>query len=236
LYFDRFVAGSLTRQGEAHLGNVTKLELTTTDELKEKYSSMVSTSSLLKSVNVKRTVEAKLTADEFSLANIALALMGSEGTLTQTSGTATTETLTTSAKLGRWYPLAKRNVSAVLITGMVEGTDFSVDAVTGRVYLIPAGSIVEESAVTVASYSYGTIDYKSIVGANSNVIEGYLRFIGDPATGPLFELEIWHVQVTPDGAFGLITEDYGNFSLTLKVLDDSANHPTEPYYRLLART
>ena len=46
LYFDRFVAGTMTRQGEAHLGNVTKLEITTTDEVKEKYSSMVSTSAL----------------------------------------------------------------------------------------------------------------------------------------------------------------------------------------------
>ncbi len=236
LYFDRFAAGTTTRQGEVHLGNVTKLEITTSDELKEKYSSMVSTSALLKSVNVKRTVEAKLTADEFSLANIALALMGSEGTLSQTSGSATTEVITTSAKHGRWYPLAKRNVSAVLITGKVEGTDFEVDETTGRVYITPTGTITEGSTVTVASYSYGTIDYKSIVGANANVIEGYLRFIGDPAAGPVFEVEIWRVQVTPDGAFGLITEDYGNFSLTLKVLDDSANHATEPYYRILART
>ena len=236
LYFDRFVAGTMTKQGEAHLGNVTKLEITTTDEVKEKYSSMVSTSALLKSVNVKRTVEVKLTADEFSLANMALALMGSESTLSQAASTATTETLTTAAKLGRWYPLAKRNVSVVVITGKVEGADFSVDATTGRVYLIPTGTIVEGSTVTVASYSYGTIDYKSIVGANANVIEGYLRFIGDPATGPLFELEVWKVQATPDGAFGGITGDYATFSLTLKVLDDSANHESEPYYRLLART
>src|SRR3990170_7510928 len=158
VYFDRFAAGTANKQGEAHLGNVTKLEITTTDEVKEKYSSMVSTSALLKSVNVKRTVEAKLTADEFSLANLALALMGSESTLSQAASTATTETITTSAKLGRWYPLAKRNVSVVVITGKVEGTDFSVDATTGRVYLIPTGSIIEGSTVTVASYSYGTID------------------------------------------------------------------------------
>ena len=92
---------------------------------------MVSTSALLKSVNVKRTVEVKLTADEFSLANMALALMGSESTLTQAASTATTETLTTAAKQGRWYPLAKRNVSVVVITGKVEGTDFSVDADNG---------------------------------------------------------------------------------------------------------
>ncbi len=236
LYFDRFVAGTMTKQGEAHLGNVTKLEITTTDEVKEKYSSMVSTSALLKSVNVKRTVEVKLTADEFSLANMALALMGSESTLSQAASTATTETLTTAAKLGRWYPLAKRNVSSVVITGKVENTDFRVDSETGRIYIIPGGSITEGSTVTVASFSYGTVDYKTIVGANANVIEGYLRFIGDPATGPEFELEVWRVQAQPDGAFGLITEDYGNFSLTLKVLDDSANHATEPYYRLLART
>ncbi len=235
VYFDRFAAGTITRQGEVHLGNVTKLEITTTDEVKEKYSSMVSTSALLKAVNTKRTVEVKLTADEFSLANMALALMGSEGTLTQAASSATDETITTSAKQGRWYPLAKRNVSSVVITGKVEGTDFTVDVETGRIYIIPGGTIADGSSVTVASYSYGTIDYKTIVGGNANQIEGYLRFIGDPATGPEFELEVWRVQAQPDGAFGLITEDYGNFSLTLKVLDDSANHATEPFYRLLAR-
>ena len=36
LYFDRFAAGTTNRQGEVHLGNVTKLEITTTDEVKEK--------------------------------------------------------------------------------------------------------------------------------------------------------------------------------------------------------
>ena len=158
---------------------------------------------------------------------MALALMGSEGTLSQAASTATDRD---AHHLREAWPVVSARKAQRLSRGHHgEGRRTPTSRSTrrrGGSIIIPGGSITEGSTVTVASYSYGTIDYKTIVGANANVIEGYLRFIGDPATGPEFELEVWRVQAQPDGAFGLITEDYGNFSLTLKVLDDSANHAT----------
>ncbi|MBK6423877.1 MAG: hypothetical protein IPF77_17025 [Gemmatimonadetes bacterium] len=43
------------------------------------------------------------------------------------------------------------------------------------------------------------------------------------------------MSAAPDGELGLITEEYGSFSLVLTVLNDAATHPTEPYYRLTER-
>lgn len=238
IYFDRFAAGTTTRQGELHLGNCTSLELTTTDEVKELYSSMASTSPLLKSVPTKRTMELKLTGNEYSLENLALVLMGNTGTLTQTTGSVTAETITTSSKQGRWYPTAKRSISSLIVKVAAAtktlGTDYDQDLVTGRVKILPGGTITDGSTVTV-DYSYATLNLNTVIGGNASTVEGYLRFIGDPAAGPKYEVEVWRVSVAPDGPVQFIQDDFGNWSLTMKVLDDSANHASEPYYRVIER-
>lgn len=238
IYFDRFASGTTNKTGELHLGNCTALEISTTDELKEKYSSMDATSGLLKSVNTKRTVEVKLTGDEFSLENLALALMGDSGTLSQTSGTITGETITTSSKQGRWYPTAKRSISSVVVKVGVAtktaGTDYEVDGTTGRIKILSGGTITDGSTVTV-DYSYAVVALNTIAGGKASTVEGYLRFIGDPTAGPKYEVEVWRVSVSPEGAVPFIQDDFGSWSLTLKALGDNANHPNEPYYRVIER-
>lgn len=239
LYFDRFAAGTTTRTGEQHLGNCTVFELTTADETKEKYESMTQASALYKSVTTKRDVELKITGDEFSLDNLSHVLMGTTGTLTQTSGTVTGETLTTKAKGGRWFPTAKRKISTVVVKVAAYtktlGTDYKVDETSGRIYIVPGGGIADDATVTV-DYAYATISVPKVAGGVSGSVEGYLRFVGDPAAGPKMEVECWRVSFTPDGALGLISDDYGNWSLKGKVQSDLANHPTEPLYRVLNLT
>lgn len=238
IYFDRFAAGTTTRQGELHLGNCTTFELTTTDELKDKYSSMTSTSPLLKSVSTRRTMELKVTGDEYSLENLALVLMGNTSTLSQSSGSVTAENITTASKQGHWYPTVKRSISSLIVkvgaATKTLGTDYDQDLVTGRVKILPGGTITDTSTVTV-DYSYAVVSLNTVVGGNASIIEGYLRFIGNPAAGPTYEVEVWKVALQPDGPLALIQDDYGNWSLTLKVLDDSANHASEPYYRIIER-
>ena len=41
-------------------------------------------------------------------------------------------------------------------------------------------------------------------------------------------LELWKVDIAPNGALQLIGEDYGSFTLAMGVLSDEA-HPEEPY-------
>jgi hypothetical protein len=42
-------------------------------------------------------------------------------------------------------------------------------------------------------------------------------------------MDLWHVNLNPGGAVGFIADDYGNWTLTGAILDDTANHPQSPY-------
>jgi len=224
LYFDRFDANG-NPTGEQDLGNCTAVESDIQDEKREKFSSQVSTTVKLKSVTVQRTVTINITADEYSLENVALKVMGTKGELTQSQGVVTGETLTTDVTQGRWYPTEFRRIANVQVAGSVEGTDFDVDSVSGRVYVIPGGNIAENSSLVV-EYDHDDAALDQVIGGNANTIEGSLRFIGDPAAGPALEVIIHRCSVTPNGALGLITDDYGNMQFAMEVLEH-ADHPNE---------
>lgn len=242
VYFNRLDSSGVP-MGERFLGNCTVLEVTTTDELREIYSSAEQSSPLLKSVNVRRTQEFSLTMSEFTKENMALALMGDNSALAQGSGSLAATIEIPQVYQGYYYDLTHRNVTAATVvvknstevTTYVLGTDYDEDAVSGRIYIIPGGGISDGDEIHVTAYNYTADTSTTVRSGVDNTIEGSLRFIGDPATGPIWELEVWSVSMTPEGALGFISDDYAEFTLKGKVQADSTNHPTEPYFRLIKR-
>jgi hypothetical protein len=228
VYFDRFTDAGVST-GFRFLGNCAPFEYTQSDELAELYSSVESTSPLLKSVNKKRTIEFNIGLYEFTDENLALGLMGAESTLAQATGTATGEKHTTPG--GSYTQLANLGVSSVTTDIGAEDTDFIVDEQNGLVYIVPDG-LCDGVEITYA-YSFEVITLQKTQIGSSNVIEGSLLFIGDPTTGPAYELTIWKASVTPGGTIGMISDDYASFPLKIKVLADSTNHPSNPYGRLI---
>lgn len=241
VYFDRMTSLGV-RTGERFVGNCTKLEVNTTDELKEKYSSAQASTPLLKSVNVRRTAEFALTLDEFTPDNVALALMGTKSALSQGSGGPITAEVIADVLQGCYYPVGgstpRRKIKSVAVKGpsgtptYTLTTDYKVDAESGRIYIVEGGGIVDGTHIEV-DYSYDAATEIVLLGGNTNVIEGFLRFIGDPATGPILEAEVYKLSFTPDGAIGLIGDDYAEFSLKGKVESDGVH--TE-LYRVIKRT
>jgi hypothetical protein len=69
----------------------------------------------------------------------------------------------------------------------------------------------------------------------AGLIEGELRFVGDPLKGKVQELVLWKVQLSPSGAVGFITEDFATFPLSGLIISDAVAHPTEPFGRLVQR-
>lgn len=239
LYFDRFDSTG-AKTGELHLGNVDNFTISTEDEKAEMYESMTKSAGLYKQALKKRTISLKGKLYEFTQDNLALFTMGTTGTFSQTSGTVSSaETLTSSSKQGRYYATAKRGISTTVLvsgtstpyTSRTLGTDYSVDAATGRIYVIPGGGIVDGHTAQLSSYAYSTLALKTIAGGTESQVIGFLRFIGDPSAGPAQEYQFWKCDVTPDGELGLIGDDYGSFGIGFKLLSDSAAHPTEPYYK-----
>lgn len=238
LYIDRFDTSGLST-GERFAGNVEALEITTTDEIKQKFSSVQHNAPLAAQALARRTVELAITMDEYNRQNVALALMGAEGTYTQL-GTAITAEPSKVPTLGTWVKLANRKIAAVAVhkgATLYSGvTDYVVDAETGRIKPLATGTMVAGDAITVDYTRTAITAADKVSGGSSTLIDAALRFVPDPAAGPAWDLEVWHVQLTPDGAFtGLIGDDYGTYKLKATVIDDSANHPNDPLYRAIRR-
>lgn len=232
----QLVNGVLQRTGEFDLGNCTALELTPKADVKEKYESMDPASSLYARAVTRQTHSLKITGDEYSLFNLANALMGNQGTITATGASVTGETLTTAPLPGAYYPTKFRNISAVTVhdgvSTKVLGTDYAVDAVSGRIQILPGGSILPADTLTV-DYTYSSYTLNTVSGGTAASVDMYIRFKGNPVKGPTYEAEFWHVQFTPNGNLGFIADDFGNWTLEGMCIADPVGHPNEPLYHLL---
>ena len=236
IYFDRFDAAG-ARTGELFLGNCPTFEITPTSEDIKKYSSADKAADLIASDVLRTTLALRIVGDEFSKENLAMALFGDTSTLAQTGAAVTNEAIS-GVLQGRYYPLSKRQVSLVTVTGpsgtpvYVENTDYKVDATTGRIYIVEGGGIADGTDVEV-DFTYATIALPTVRGMNQTSVKGFLRFIGDPARGPRYEVEIWRASVRADGAIGFISDEYASFTMTGDIESDAPNHPNEPHYRLI---
>ena len=238
LYGDRLslVNGIYVRTGEIDLGNCTAFEITPKADVKEKYESMDANSSLYQRAVIRQTHSIKITGDEFALFNVANVLMGNTGQLTATGSTVSAEALTTAPILGAYYPTKHRNISSVTLhdgaSTKVLGTDYTVDAVSGRIYIVPTGSILPTDTLTV-DYTYSSYTLNYVEGGNQPSVDMYIRFKGAPVKGPTFEGEFWHVQFTPSGNLGFIVDDFGNWTIEGMCLLDNNLSPDGSLYRLL---
>jgi hypothetical protein len=238
LYIDNFDANGL-RTGQQAIGNVTAFDTENKVEIKEKYESMDPASSLYARGVTRQTVTLKITGDEFTLDNLARALLGSIVVINVTGATSTDEAFTPAAGiiLGRYYDLANRNVTTLTsvkqgATTLAPGTDYTADLVRGRIYFLPTGAAVAGTPAT-ATYTYGNFTYHSVSVASVGTVDAYVRFIGNPVKGPTFEAEYWHVSFTPTGTLGFIADDFGNWTLEGLVIADPVGHAAEPIGRLI---
>lgn len=244
LFFDRFNASG-TQQGYFHLGNCSRFAIVTADDRIKLNTSQDAAAGLLKAVTRKREITVEITSNEMGIANLALALMGDESTFTQTSSAITGEILSTAPTKGRFYKTAGRNLSGVVITqGTVTwavSTDYTVyDSSAGIIQVKSnASTAVNTAAAATIAYTRATLSLDTVLGGTKTKIEGKLLFVPDPTSGPQFDVEVFKVSASPGGELGLISEDFGEYTITMDVLDDSAGAyggaSTYPYYRLIQR-
>ena len=238
VYFDRMDSdGNLT--GEIFLGNCPSFEITPSAEEIKLYSSASASADLLCSDVLRTTLALRINGSEFSKENVAMALFGESSSLEQTGDDVVAEVLCTLNSLqGRYFKLAYRDISVVTVKG-ASGTptyvvtdDYVVDADTGRIFIVEGGDITDGGTVEV-DYTYGTIDLETVLGMTVGSVKGLVRFIGDPARGPKYEVIIWQVSVRSDGAIALIGDEYGSWNLAGEIESQATAHPTEPHYRMI---
>jgi hypothetical protein len=228
--------------GLQHLGNCTKFELDLKDDIAELYQSLNKNVTLIATAVKKRQPKIAITGTDFSSAHVAIAQMsGGKTTLAQTVQTITAETLISTAQapnaIGRYFRAAQMNADGVgtppVLTSnaivLVAGTDYVLVDPVQNLYYIPAGSSIATHAVTITYHTLvGSFD--QVAGATVPFVKGHILFVPDPVDGQKIGCDIWRVNLNPNGQFGLITEDYGNWTLDGNILDDTANHPAAPFY------
>jgi hypothetical protein len=238
---DIFDANGLAT-GFQHLGNCRKFELDLKDDIAELYQSINKSVTLIATALKKRQPKVVIEGTDFNSLHAAIFSMSSgKTTLAQTATTVTAETLITAAQaptaIGRFFRAAQLNTDGVgtppVLTSnsvtLAAGTDYVLVDAVKSMYYIPVGSTISTHAVTV---TYHTLvgNFDQVAGATIPFVEGHLLFVPDPVDGQKIGVDIWRVNLNPNGVIGLIADDYGNWTLDGNILDDTANHPSAPFY------
>lgn len=228
--------------GYAHLGNCTSFELSFEDQVTKVVNRMTSALGTYRRIVQERVGNVSITGQEFNPDNIALVTSGTVGALAQSSSTVTGEVLATAAQAAgeRAFQTAFRNISSVVIT---QGTttltvddDYTIeDATLGLITFHTAGSNFTPGTQIDIDYSYAADTSATVAGGSVNTIEGALLFVGDPAAGPAVDIKIHVFSVEPQGALELIGDGFLDWQITGEALDDSANHPNDPFWKLIDR-
>lgn len=239
VYFDRLTSAGVST-GERFLGNCDSLEITPANEVKEKRSSCEAAAGLLKRIVTQTTLDFSIQMNEVNKENLAAFLLGDNSTQVVAATPVVAEAHTAPA-LGTYFQCGSatapaRNIGSVAVkkapsTVYVLNTDYTVDAVNGRIYVVPTGTIVPGDAITV-DYTPVAHTYATVRAGVTPTIEGALRYITDNAVGPNADMYAWKVAITPDGALALLGDDFAAYKLKGGVLNMAETHPTEPYFRV----
>jgi hypothetical protein len=240
ILFDRFDASG-NPQGYSHFGNCTKFELQIKDERAELFQSLNKSASLIANALKKRTPTLAITGHDFRSDVMAIAMMSAGKTvLSVGAASITAEQIvgTAPTKKGKFFALAHRSVDPTPanvtvkqgVATLTADTDYQlVDPTEGLIYF-PTGSGVDDTKAVTVDYATLSKTFDQVAGGTVPQVSGRIRFVPDPADGQKIGVEVWRVNLFPTGQVGLIADDYGNWTLDAAILDDTANHPTAPYF------
>lgn len=245
-YFAPLVGG--VYQPFYDMGNVREGGPTNADDRLDVKSARSAAAPSLKNLLRSRTITWRVLFESFMKENLRKITMSTTGTIAAQAATpvvaevlrADVPAATLGAALGgavfftALYGPATAIVLDVGATQLVEGTDYVISQnVRGRVAI----TILPGSTVVTNGTDDLTIDYTPTAYAagfdtlnlgQATEIEGAVRFIGDPASGRAIHMDVWKVSVNPTGVLGLISENISQGELSFTVLEDAANHPTNP--------
>ena len=240
VYFDLYnILRGLT--GERYVGNTPEFSLnasaTTLDHFNSDEGLKVKDESVILQLDRKGAFK----TDEVNADNLSLFLIASKQIQTQTAVTAPTGTSTFLAVVkDRYYqlgmsagnPSGVREVASVVVKDdagtpvtFTVATDYTVDAVNGRIYVVPAGAIVNGTNLVV---TYGVAaKSRELVTTNAvATVEGALRFISFNPKGPQRDYYMPYVRLTPNGDFALKGDTWQEIPFNVEILqkDSSTAH------------
>jgi hypothetical protein len=206
-------------------GNVAGLKLSLKTDVLEHYESQSGQRTLDHRMVKQKSASVNLTIEEFTTANLALALYGS--VVSDNAGTVTDEPLGgANPKIGDRYFLAHPKVSALTLRDSTaapktlnNGTHYTADTDFGAIQFLDLTGFVPPIH---AAYQFGAIDSVGIF--TQPLPERFMRLEGiNTAQGNAKVLvELWRVAFDPLKEISFISDDYNKFELDGSLLADSS--------------
>lgn len=220
LYIDRYDPSTGLKIGRMGPYEVVKFEIKPNTELKELTSKGRETyGQVIESVAIAKPADFSITFGEVNREGLTLALLGTQVTLNQGSGTLTDEV--TTAKLGKWVSLSKSNFTTAGFvvknsagsTTYVLGTDYEVNYRMGMYRALVGGAITEAQSLKVSG-PYNAITGAKISGGTQPQVRAEFVLDGINFADQLpIIVTAWEAVVSPDTAFDFLGDSFGTIPL-----------------------
>ncbi len=159
-------------------------------------------------------------------------ITGGTSTSTATTSGLTAATVGFQVASGTIFDATEMFVEDSVSTRLVKDTDYTIDSGTGRIRFLPAGLTAEDDAIAIEGHAL-TTTYEQVRAFKDTVVEGFLHFVGDPATGTQAELKAWRVSLELDGDMAFIGDEFLTIDFTGEVLQDLTCHPDSPFMDII---
>lgn len=241
VWLDRFDPVTFLPTGAyRHLGDVDSLEVNTVVKALEKKSSMDGARGTYANVIVSADIDVTLKLAELDPENFALAMLGETAPWSQAVDATITAGEINQGEviaLDRWYDLGFLNPHITDVkqglVALVLGTDYVVDLPSGMIKFPSTGAAT--AAVTTWDGSAPAIAGGKVwYGLGAIETYGALRYrsAANQITGMQMLLDIWNIQLMPEGNLQLIAEQFGEATLKGKVQVDTTKPVGQQYYRV----
>lgn len=235
LYISRYNPATGTFDGFTGPFEATKFEIKPNVELKELASRGRSTyGQVIETVALPQPADFTLELPEVNKESLAIALLGSEATINQGSGTWTDQAVTV-AKKGEWIDLGKQNVAEAGFTvtnaggtvTYVLGTDYEVNYRMGWIKFATTSALTNGATVHVSG-SYGAVGGTLIRGAVNSQIRAKFRLDGINFADQLpVIVDVFEAVISVDSAFDFLSDDFATISLPGRLKTPAGK--TEPF-------
>ena len=240
VYFARRdpVTGNLG--GYRYLGNTPEFNLTAEEEKLEHFSSDFGVRVKDASVTLQVNYTGTISCDNIDPKNVALFFLGDNVELAVAQTTVTGEVIA-NVEPGMFYQLGVTNqnrsgAKAIIYPGtgptaftlsiqggaaLVHGTDYTLNAVTGRIELIAEGAVDTGDTLT-ATYTVAASTRQHIV-SGATAIEGAIFYEAANPRGAQVDYTMLSVSLSPNGDFALKSDEWQTipFNVDVTKLNDA---------------
>lgn len=217
LYIDSIVGG--VHQGFEGPFEATKFEIKPNSELKEMTSrGRYTYGQVIESVALAKPADFTVDLAEVNTRSLVIALAGTVGSFTQTSGTLTAEAVV--FKLDEWIRLTKIELTGVVTvtdtaatTTFVEGDDYIINRPLGWIKALSSGAIAADEAGKVSG-AYSAVASTRILGATEPQVRAAFMLDGvNFADGAPCTVTVHEGIVSSGTAFDFLADNFASISL-----------------------